>query len=993
MLQTRSRPGPLLFEPPSTPLFENPESTLDTLKSTLDAQSHTQTVEMGRVERFGGDPRLGVFAPGEVLADRFRVKRFLGQGGMGQVFEAFDMELGASVALKAIRPEQSHNPAAAQRFKREVHLARQVTHGNVCRIFDLFLHHSHSAWGHVDRPVLFLTMELLAGESLAHQLKRQGPTPLAQALPLIYDMAAALDAAHRAGIVHRDFKSANVMLVSGDQGPRAIVTDFGLAHSPQDLESGSGNLGGGTPGYMAPELRQKAPVTPAADIYAFGVVLHELLTGHRPGAGPDEPLKKSEDHDPTQAPVWQAVIERCLDPEPQNRFQSAGEIHGALAEIAREEVAHRRFRRLLSRPVGLAVAAVLTLLAAAFSQRPLELSAIGHPDGPTTAILPAPELATFSDQQRSALFYAQGLDQLQRFDGVAARDLLRQAVNADRDAIQARAALAGALMLLASDTQAREVAWEAWELADGLSETDHLEVEARYRTTVREHEAAAQLYQRLMSRLPDRLDFGLELAWAQFLTGQIDQAEETLSALRGSLPLFEAAGDPVAAARIDLLEARYALVLSNFDKTLSAASRARDVGKDRNAPEVVGQALLLISDALWRQGHLEQASKTARRAQQILIQLGNQSGLAEVLRIRGNIALLKQDVETATHFYQKLIEISRRSGYDRGVFAGLHNLGLVHAEQGNLDKSQRTFNHFLNHARRRGVERVRLIALLNLTVVSRRQGDLEAAEAYAAKGYEAAKVGRPEAAAQLDQTMAGIRKDRGDLESSRQLLETSRRQMLDLGIDLGAAWVRVSQAENSLLRGQLEEAEQAYEQAGAVIRKLGVNDTFIRDGLGRLALAEGRPERAAEIARQTLQKIDSGASLIQKVGTLVLLATAELELGKLDQAQQSLDQARRLAGKHAEIRLRLPMEILSAKLTATRDPKAALVEAQHILAETLANDIVELQLEARLALGQIERMAHQKGIDQGDARLRALAHDAEQLGFLELARRAVQPTA
>ncbi|KXJ04393.1 hypothetical protein AC249_AIPGENE5679, partial [Exaiptasia diaphana] len=215
-----------------------------------------------------------------------------------------------------------------------------------------------------------------------------------------------------------------------------------------------------------------------------------------------------------------------------------------------------------------------------------------------------------------------------------------------------------------------------------------------------------------------------------------------------------------------------------------------------------------MGDALWRQGSLDQANETAREAQRILMRLKNQSGIAEVLRIRGNVALSRREVETGTHFYQKMIEISRKAGYDRGVFAGLHNLGLVHAEQGRLDKSQRTFIHFLNHARRRGVGRVQMIALVNLTAVSRRLGQLEAAEAYAAEGYKAAEFGRPEAVATLDHVVAEILNDRGDLQGSRRLLEQSRRQLLDLGADLKAVWAQASLADNFLLRGELEAARE-----------------------------------------------------------------------------------------------------------------------------------------------------------------------------------------
>jgi hypothetical protein len=154
-----------------------------------------------------------VFAPGELLAGRFTIVRFIARGGMGEVYEAEDRELRERVALKTIRPEIAGDPRAIERFKREIHLSRQVTHPNVCRIYDLF---HHSVPPGPDRPggeVTFLSMEHLAGETLAARLKGRGRMSAEEALPIVTQMASALAAAHEAGVIHRDFKSQNVILV------------------------------------------------------------------------------------------------------------------------------------------------------------------------------------------------------------------------------------------------------------------------------------------------------------------------------------------------------------------------------------------------------------------------------------------------------------------------------------------------------------------------------------------------------------------------------------------------------------------------------------------------------------------------------------------------------------------------------------------------------------------------------------------------------------
>jgi serine/threonine protein kinase len=269
------------------------------------------------------------FLPGERIANRFRAVRLLGQGGTAHVYEADDLALGQRVALKVIRSER-----AARRLRTEVLLARKVTHPNVCRIFDLFLH--PSAAGEI--PVV--AMELLAGETLKDRIRR-GPLSPAEALPLVRQMAEALDAAHRVGIAHLDFKSGNVMLVSSPDGPRAVVTDFGLARSTAETEGDAPRPMVGTPAYMAPEQVLGEETSPAADLYALGIVLYEMVTGTLPFQGDTSPeiARKRLGGPPPRPglrvpglpPAWDAVILRCLERDPARRFATAGDVAAALA--------------------------------------------------------------------------------------------------------------------------------------------------------------------------------------------------------------------------------------------------------------------------------------------------------------------------------------------------------------------------------------------------------------------------------------------------------------------------------------------------------------------------------------------------------------------------------------------------------------------------------------------------------------------------------------
>ena len=300
---------------------------------------------------------LHAFYAGETLAARYRIRRFIAVGGMGEIYEAEDLELGEPIAIKAIRGELAREDHLFW-LKREVQAMRRVQHPNVCRVFDLV--QSKTVDG---RNIVFLTMELLEGETLSDKLRRDGPMTERQALPLLRQMVAALSAAHKAGVVHRDFKCGNVMVVPRPDGaPRAVVTDFGLARQiPQDrrttiLNSSRTSMACyGTPAYMSPEQIQGEKVGPAADIYALGVVLYEMLTGELPYPE-NSPLamavRKTRERPiapetlaPALRPTWSAAMLKCLEADPKKRFADAREILTYLETRSRGRLWWRLLRR------------------------------------------------------------------------------------------------------------------------------------------------------------------------------------------------------------------------------------------------------------------------------------------------------------------------------------------------------------------------------------------------------------------------------------------------------------------------------------------------------------------------------------------------------------------------------------------------------------------------------------------------------------------------
>ncbi len=211
----------------------------------------------------------GPLKVGQSFGPRYHIIKLLGAGGMGAVYKARDAELNVDVALKVIRGDRrSVSPNAEKQFKNELLLARQVTHKHVVRIHDL---------GEID-GIKYITMPYIEGQELAVLLRREGKLPVARALHFARQIASGLEAAHEAGVVHRDLKPANIMIGGAGDDAQALIMDFGISASTSDAASGTVS---GTLEYMAPEQGRGEAVDARADIYAFGLILYEMLTGPR----------------------------------------------------------------------------------------------------------------------------------------------------------------------------------------------------------------------------------------------------------------------------------------------------------------------------------------------------------------------------------------------------------------------------------------------------------------------------------------------------------------------------------------------------------------------------------------------------------------------------------------------------------------------------------------------------------------------------------------
>jgi serine/threonine-protein kinase len=293
--------------------------------NSLESRSSVDTITSGPPSISSTPSDDGRFAAGSVVAGRYRILSLAGRGGMGEVYRAYDNKLDQPVALKFLPAAMSQDGAALARFHNEVRTARQVSHANVCRVYDI------GEW----EGMPFLSMEYVDGEDLASLLRRIGRLPSDKALEIARRLCAALAAAHGKGVLHRDFKPGNIMI---DGRGQVLITDFGLAALAAQVTGPEARYG--TPAYMAPEQLAGKEASARSDIYALGLVLYEMFTGRRAfeAQSREELLRMEETGAPAVPstlvrdldPAVERVILRCLEPDPARRPASALSVAAAL---------------------------------------------------------------------------------------------------------------------------------------------------------------------------------------------------------------------------------------------------------------------------------------------------------------------------------------------------------------------------------------------------------------------------------------------------------------------------------------------------------------------------------------------------------------------------------------------------------------------------------------------------------------------------------------
>jgi tetratricopeptide (TPR) repeat protein len=865
------------------------------------------------------------FEPGQTISGRFRIVRFLNRGGMGEVYEAEDTELRERIAIKTLLPVISSDVRMIARFKQELQLCRKIGHPNVCRVFDLFRHPADRSGS--ESATYFLTMELLAGETLSACMHREGAIAADRALGILEQIAAALDAAHAAGIIHRDLKPSNVLLVPASGGMRAVVTDFGLARSftPGEQTGTHTTHLMGTVEYMAPELFTGRPASVASDIYALGLVAYKMVTGAFPADTPS--MAQSLDAN------WRRTLDRALSPDPGARCKSAREFIGGLRGANSTSTSIIvNLPGLTKRRVLIGTAAVVLLggFPAGWQQWTV------YRDRPSAEAL---------------ALYDKGLDNSHAGAWFAATKAFDQAIRLAPRFALAHVQLAEAWLELLVPEKAKDEMLAARRLdLSSLSDRDRLQAEAVDLAISRDFRAAVDKYEQLRRRFGPAFDIDLGRAF--------DKASRSPDALAVYTRATQA--DPRNAAawlRLAVLSSR----MSKPEQAAAAFDRAAGL-YDNNLEGLIQVAFERGTDAL-RHTHYDEATRYFQQAlDSARLGANVQQQVAAMLQL-ATVAYVTGDADRAEQYAADSIRLARANQLDALAVSGLVNLGNAYAGKNNFSAAEQAFRDALALAERTGAHRLEAMGHFSLASLYNRQarGDGVYREALVAQEYFRQNQYFYEAGACL------ILVARYHLGANRQ------KEALDAFTDAGAlaakaqnaniaAQARAGSASVLMAQERFPQALEQYRanlapdadpvlkrfaglQCGHVLTLLGRGTAArevlaqaelagaadkgfllkIRRARAELALIEGKPVEAAAQARDLLTATSPALDQTDAATCERVLGLALLASGKKQEGRAHVEEALRRTEKISEPAMLLEMRLaaLAAHLD-TGDRRGAL---------------------------------------------------------------------
>ena len=869
-------------------------------------------------------------AAGSLLAGRYRILELLGVGGMGMVYRAADERLGLTVAVKVLRPDLGSDRRWLDRFQQELVLARQVSHPNVVRIHDI---------GN-DGDLVFLTMDFVPGRSLGDLLAERTRLPPQQAVGIARQLALGLEAAHRAGVVHRDLKPGNVLIdeSAGDGTPRAAITDFGIARSL----AGSGlTLPGtvlGTLGYLSPEQARGEAVDGRSDLYALGLMLYEMLTGELPFSAATEAEMLAQRMTGAPRLRWasgdvppslRALVQRLLARDPARRCQSAGEVVQALDAGGRSALLSPRARR-----IALAAAALLALLGIGWAlreraQRPRQATAAATAGAPApaasaaarhaVALLPLaddtgrpdlawvatgmPEMLAASlaespqlrvlDSQR--VFHT--LEDLKLPRGpLPELEARRLAALLDADRLVAgRVRTAGGrlridLSLLATDPPGVPPAALHAEAAEGEAFRLVEELGGILRRQLAVPPAAAEP---VASRSPEALTAYSQGA-ASLRRGDALAAVPALERAVAADPRYAAAWVQLARAREALgreapaREAARRAVEALGPESSRAAYEARAVearlaGRPDRAQEILDRLLARYPDDVEARVELADAYGEQGRLDRAIAALQGAVRLAphhpRAWFLLGKYSILAGDARRAVdeHLVRALV-VQNQLGSEQGRADVLNAFGVAYRDLGEMDRAAESYGQAAIVRKRIGDERGYATTLRNLANIHVVRGEYAAAQAQLTEALALLqRLGDAPGIADIYNEFGVLAEQRGSYEEALERYRQALRVRRDLGNDLALA--------------------QSFSNVGFVCYLLGRYDdalVYWRQGLD-LAKQGGDPHGIV-LATQNLGQLElARGDWDEAVKSFLTALSSSRELGMKEATAVSLGNLGRLA--------------------------------------------------------------------------------------------------
>jgi tetratricopeptide (TPR) repeat protein/predicted Ser/Thr protein kinase len=818
----------------------------------------------------------GQLQPGTLLAERFEILQLLGQGGMGAVYKARDTELERLVALKLIRPELASHPEILRRFKQELILAREVTHRNVIRIFDL-----GQAQG-----IKFITMEYVEGRDLKGLIHEKGKLTAGEAVPIVMQIAAALEAAHTAGVVHRDLKPQNVMI---DKDGRVYVMDFGIARSLEHQGMTQTGALMGTPEYMSPEQAKGEKVDARSDLFALGIIFYEILTGVSPFKAETAMAMMFKRTQERATPLAQLnlgvpavisdIVSKCLEIKIEERYQTAREVITDL-EAWKGGVPHstivpasRRIRYAPSYQKWLVAGGVVVVLVLGvyefrekFALRPSGASA-GPAQPISLAILPFHNSssdgsldwigATLSDMLstdvgQSAHLRTVSSDRLHQI----LKDLrIPPNSNFDPDALRHLAEYSNADMLISGQY---------------AKFGDQIRIDAILQDLRRDRRVPLKIEAASEKDIPATVD-----RLAELIRNNLAVSSDVLKELKAS------SFQPTSQSVVALRDYNQGLQLLRDGKNLEAVKALQDAVKEDPQFAIAYSRLASANSNL---GHDAEAEQYSRKA----IDLSQQLPVAEKYLIEASHARIMKDNTKAIAAYENLAKTFPDNPDVE------YALGNLYTEKGDYDNA-----------------RVQFFAIL--------QADPKNLNALLATGQLEVRAGKPQAALDPLGRALSLAIEVDNQEQKAQILQATGmafealnksdealrnfQQAIDINRTLGnKGGVAVSLREIANVQASLGNSEAAlatYGQALSLDREIGakknIADTFI--DMGVVLEGRGQYDKALDLYKQSLQmQRDLGDETNQAV-CLNNIGNIYLAQGKTDDALTYYQQALQLRQK------------------------------------------------------------------------------------------------